>query len=434
MDYRIFYPYLNDHISFRLSDETVHLRNLKRLVPTIIELNGSALYFVREFTGEMSVDEIFTKVSLLFPEVDADLIRQDCFDILDRLIKEEVISLSDKATNKRRQGLEIVAPSIRSSIHFDITHKCNESCIHCLTDKDNAEAEKDDILRVLCQAAQLGFTSVSFSGGEPTTHPHIFEILYAAKDLGFYFTLFTNATHLVDRDIFRIASLHPESIRISLYSMNSAIHDHITQISGSFNATMRSIILFRKAGIRLFINIPITNQNYDGYRDVAIFCDSNGFERNLDPVVQPTRDLRKRHLNLQLNYEQAKDVTGFQQSASELVSNVKNGTTVCNAGSDPSIDANLNVYPCPGLRKTLGNLHKSTLQDIISNHPLIAELQSLDLSRLECCKQCEYLYGCYRCHGHGYQDKGSIYDCAWYDKRQARIRQELMTERRILTI
>ena len=40
MDYGNLYPYLNDHISFRLSDETVQLRNLKRIVPAIIELNG----------------------------------------------------------------------------------------------------------------------------------------------------------------------------------------------------------------------------------------------------------------------------------------------------------------------------------------------------------------------------------------------------------
>jgi radical SAM protein with 4Fe4S-binding SPASM domain len=329
--------------------------------------------------------------------------------------------------------MDIIANEIRSSVHFDITHKCNEKCIHCLVDKDNAEATEDDILNVLDQAARFGFTSFSFSGGEPTIHPDFFKILSAARDLGFYFTLFTNVINLSDNDINNIASLFPEKIRISLYSMVPEIHDHLTQIKGSHKKTMHGIRLFKNAGINLYINIPVTNQNYDGYRDVAEFCDNNGFGRNFDPIIQPTRDLRDKKLKLQLNYEQAKDVTGFQQNADVLLANVKDGDIVCNAGVDPSIDAKLNVYPCPGIRMPLGNLHQSTFKELMIGHPLITELQSLDLSKLDTCKQCEYLNGCYRCHGHGYQDGGSIYACSWYDKRQAKIRQELMIERGTLT-
>jgi len=432
-DYENSYPYLNDYVSFRLSEEKVQLRNLKKRVETIIDLNGSAYQFVRELNGLVSVRDIFTKLTSLFQGIKPEVVKQDYSDMLELLLKQDIISFSKMVVNKRRKGMEIIATEIRSSVHFDITHKCNEKCIHCLVDKDNAEAKTDDILNILDQAARLGFTSFSFSGGEPTIHPDFFKILSTARDLGFYFTLFTNAINMSDEDIKKIASLYPEKVRISLYSMVPEIHDGITQISGSHEKTMRGIMLFKNAGINIYINIPVTNQNYEGYRDVAEFCDNNGFERNLDSVVQPTRDLRDKKLKLQLDYKQAKDVTGFQQSADVLVANVKDGNVVCNAGADPSIDARLNIYPCPGIRIPLGNLNQSTLKELIIGHPLITELQSLDLSKLDACKQCEYLNGCYRCHGHGYQDGGSIYACSWYDKRQAKIRQELMIERGTLT-
>jgi radical SAM protein with 4Fe4S-binding SPASM domain len=424
---------LNDYVSFRLSEEKVQLRNLKKRVETIIDLSGSAYPFVRELNGLISVSDILMKLSRLFQGIESGVIQQDFSNAMERLLKEDVISLSEKPVDKRRKGLEIVATEIRSSVHFDITHRCNEKCIHCLVDKDNAEADTEDILDVFGQAALLGFTSFSFSGGEPSIHPDFFKILSTARDFGYYFTLFTNAINLSEEDIEDVASLFPEKVRISLYSMTPSIHDQLTQISGSFEKTMRGISLFKNAGINLYINIPVTNQNYEGYRAVAEFCDKNGFERNLDPVVQPTRDLRDKKLKLQLNYEQAKDVTGFQQSADVLVANVKDGNIVCNAGADPSIDANLDVYPCPGIRLALGNLHQSTLKELMNDHPLIAELQELDLEKLDVCQRCEYLNGCYRCHGHGYQDEGSIYACSWYDKRQAKIRQELMIERRTLT-
>jgi len=432
-DYANLFPYLNNYVSFRLSEEKVQLRNLKKRVETVIDLSGSAYHFVRELNGLISVREIFTKLTILFQGISSEVIQRDYSDMLEHLLKEDLISLSEKPVDKSRKGLEIVASEIRSSIHFDITHRCNERCIHCLVDKDNAEADTTDVINILGQAAHLGFTSFSFSGGEPSIHPDFFKIISAARDLGFYFTLFTNATNLCAEDIVYIASLFPEKVRISLYSMTPEIHDQFTQLPGSFKRTMRGINLFMDAGVKLYVNIPVTNLNYDGYRDVAGFCDQNGFERNFDPVVQPTRDQRDKNMQLQLNYEQAKDVTGFQQSADVLVANVKDGNTVCNAGADPSLDANLNVYPCPGIRVALGNLHQSTLGEIMGGHPLITELQTLGLEKLNACQKCEYLNGCYRCHGHGYQDEGSIYACSWYDKRQAKIRQELMIERGTMT-
>ena len=424
------YPYLNDHISFRLSEEKVQLRNLRKRVDTIIDLNGSVCLFIKEMDGLTPIKQVFARLCESFNDVGIDIIRKDYSDILDKLIQQDIIALSECPIDKRKKGLGIVAQAIRSSVHFDITHKCNEACIHCLVDKNNIEADTEDIVKVLYQAAQLGFTSCAFSGGEPTIHPDFYRIITIARDLGFYFTLFTNAISLSDKDVHAIASCYPEKVRISLYAMDPNIHDQITTIPGSFERTMRGIQLFKDAGLHLFINIPIMALNYHGYRKIADFCDNNGFERSLDPVIQPTRDRRDRKMYLQLDYQQAKEVTGFQQSADVLVANVKDGNIVCNAGADPSIDACLNVYPCPGIRRLIGNLKTSTLEQIIDNS-FIAELQSLKLDKLGKCQSCLYLDGCYRCHGHAWQQNESIYDCSWSDKRQAKIRQELMIERRL---
>ncbi len=423
------YPYLNDYISFRLSQEKVQFRNLRKRVDTIVDLSGSACPFIQEMDGRTSVKDIFSRLCEIFNNVDPDILRKDYGDILDKLINQDILSLSEGPIDKRKKGLNIVAQRIRDSVHFDITHKCNEACIHCLVDKNNVDADTDDIVRVLSQAAELGFTSFAFSGGEPTIHPDFYKIIAIARDLGFYFTLFTNAINLNDTAVKAIASCYPEKVRISLYSMDPAAHDQITTVPGSFERTMQGIQLLKNAGIHLFINIPMMSLNYSGYRQIADFCDSNGFERSFDPVIQPTRDLRDKKVSLRLDYQQAKEVTGFQQSSAVLVANVKYGNVVCNAGADPSIDACLNVYPCPGVRHLLGNLKSLTLEQILTGNSFIAELQSLSLDKLEKCQSCSYLEGCYRCHGHALQDEKSIYGCSWSDKRQAQIRQELMIER-----
>jgi hypothetical protein len=139
-DYKNLFPYLNDYVSFRFSEEKVQLRNLKKRVETIIDLNGSAYPFVRELNGLISVNEIFTKLSAYFQGVSSEIIQQDYSDIMEQLLKEDLISLSEKPVEKSRRGVEIVASEIRSSIHFDITHRCNERCIHCLVDKEIGRA------------------------------------------------------------------------------------------------------------------------------------------------------------------------------------------------------------------------------------------------------------------------------------------------------
>jgi radical SAM protein with 4Fe4S-binding SPASM domain len=233
---------------------------------------------------------------------------------------------------------------------------------------------------------------------------------------------------LGDEGAARLADHRPEQVRISIYSMDAASHDGITMIPGSFAKTMRAILALKEAGVRLYINSPIANINYDNFRAIAAFCAEHGFEGNLDPVIQPTRDRTHFHRELQLTYAQAKDVTGVQQSADELVVNVREGVPVCNVGDDPSIDPALNVYPCPGLRLVLGNLHEQTLEQVL-RHPKLDELRTLGLDNLEVCQRCDVRDGCYRCHGHPYQESGDFRRCATMDRRQARIRRELMVER-----
>jgi radical SAM protein with 4Fe4S-binding SPASM domain len=210
--------------------------------------------------------------------------------------------------------------------------------------------------------------------------------------------------------------------------MDPAVHDGLTRVPGSLARTRRSILALKEAGVRLYLNAPISARNYDNFRAVADFADGHGFERNLDPVIQPTRDRTDFHADLQLSYEQAKDVTGFQQSAAELVVNVQPGRPVCNVGDDPSVDAALNVYPCPGVRLALGNLRERRLEQLLA-HRTLADLRSLSLDNLEVCQRCSVRDGCYRCHGHPYQETGDYRRCATLDRRQAKIRRELMVER-----
>jgi radical SAM protein with 4Fe4S-binding SPASM domain len=420
------FPSLADGLAIRLSQAGCHLRRLGA-TGEVTELGGSAHLFLARLDGRRPVAAIIDAVAAETGAPRA-AIAADLAELLDGLERRGLAGRAAAPAARDRPALAVVAPALRSTLHVDITHRCNERCVHCLVPRDGRELPFVALADLVGQAARLGFTGLSFSGGEPTLHPQFWELLELSRDLGFYLTLFTNGLTLDDAATARLAAHRPKHVRVSVYSMDPAVHDLMTGVGGSHARTLRAILRLREAGVPIYVNSPIARLNYPGFRAVAAFCAEHGFERNLDPVIQPTRDGTERHEELQLSHAQAKDVTGFQQSAAELVCNVQPGTPVCNAGDDPSVDAAGNVYPCPGVRLALGNLRDHGLAELLG-HPTLRTLRALSLEELPACQRCAVRDGCYRCHGHAYGETGDYRGCATLDRRQAAIRRELMVER-----
>lgn len=81
-------------------------------------------------------------------------------------------------------------------IQIHPTLRCNLCCKHCYSSSapDATHGlELDPILHLLDQAAPLGYNVVSLSGGEPFLYPHLGPLAEAAKQLGFFTSVTTNA-------------------------------------------------------------------------------------------------------------------------------------------------------------------------------------------------------------------------------------------------
>ena len=72
------------------------------------------------------------------------------------------------------------------SVHFDITYRCNERCVHCYLDHDDhGEMTTAEIKRVLEELADAGTFFLTFSGGEVLMRRDFFELLEYARRLMF---------------------------------------------------------------------------------------------------------------------------------------------------------------------------------------------------------------------------------------------------------
>jgi len=149
-------------------------------------------------------------------------------------------------------------------IWLEITKKCNLRCVHCYASSNPylpllGKMTNEDWKRVLDEGAQVGCRKVQFIGGEPTLHPHLFELIQHAKDVGYEFIeVFTNGTLLNDAKLQMMKDLGVR-LAFSVYANIPEIHDKITQGKGSFNKTLSNIRKAVELGIPVRVGIIAMN-------------------------------------------------------------------------------------------------------------------------------------------------------------------------------
>src|SRR2546430_13382036 len=92
----------------------------------------------------------------------------------------------------------LIARTVRKrlplSVHFDLTYRCNERCVHCYLDhEDHGELSTAECIDALEQLAKAGTLFLTFSGGEIFLRRDLEELLATARRLHFDVSLKTNA-------------------------------------------------------------------------------------------------------------------------------------------------------------------------------------------------------------------------------------------------
>jgi MoaA/NifB/PqqE/SkfB family radical SAM enzyme len=92
-----------------------------------------------------------------------------------------------------RSALRPVLPA-PSEIVFELTKRCNLACRVCSVERTSAEQPLATLTAQLRKAAAMGVKNVRFTGGEPFLSASLLPLLKAAKRLGLYTLVNTNAT------------------------------------------------------------------------------------------------------------------------------------------------------------------------------------------------------------------------------------------------
>ena len=151
-----------------------------------------------------------------------------------------------------------------------ITYKCNLRCVFCYAGcncttqpvDDTREMSVPEIKQVLERLYYQGkVPSVSFTGGEPTLHKELPELVAFAKALGMRVNLITNGTRVSAALAAELADAGLSSAQVSLEGTTAATHNLVTRGATSFNKTIAAVTHLRQAGIRVHTNTTINRLN-----------------------------------------------------------------------------------------------------------------------------------------------------------------------------
>jgi radical SAM protein with 4Fe4S-binding SPASM domain len=302
-----------------------------------------------------------------------------------------------------------------------LTYDCNLRCRFCYAGcnctsnptSDGAEMTEAQVRKVLTRIRREGeVPSVSFTGGEPTLRPELPRLIhYAKKRLGMRVNLITNGT-LIDASMARrLAVAGLDSAQVSLEGVTAGVHEAITQVPGSFAASLAGVEALAAAGIRVHTNTTLNRINLHEADQMPAFVKNRlARERFSMNLVIPAGSAGK-DSGLVIRYSEIGPVLERIQSKSEE-SGVEfmwySPTPVCifnpiprglgNKGCSAcdgllSVGANGDVLPCSSYDDPVGNILKQDLKTVWASDG--AKRYRSKAEAPQKCKTCEHLHVCH---------------------------------------
>jgi radical SAM protein with 4Fe4S-binding SPASM domain len=161
-----------------------------------------------------------------------------------------------------------------NSLIFEVTQRCNHSCLHCYNVWKNArpypggELATAETLALLGRVLdETGASLVTLTGGEPLLRADLPELVDWLVARGVSINLITNASLL---DAAALSRLAPDKIAIfevPLLSSEREIHDRLSGSAGAFDRVTEAIASLKLAGQRVVGVFVATRLNLHTWRD-----------------------------------------------------------------------------------------------------------------------------------------------------------------------
>ena len=419
-------------VSYHPFDDKVYVHSVDNNHDYIFEgIAADVLDFFAEH-NDATLDELCAKLLTEY-EVDETKLQNDMREFVEQLLDEKILcegeepALEETWSNKIPMELEqnFSKKHRLFSAGIELTYRCVERCIHCYIDDAPKfcaadELTTDEWKEVLRQLRKMGCVRVLLTGGEVLLRPDLCNIAEYATDLGLIVNIFTTGIGLTDEILDRLRAARVNTVSVSLYSGIAAEHDKITGLKGSFDKTLKAVLMLKAAGINTFIKGVAIKQNFDSleslyelgkrfnlYVGITAKMVSGREQKCAADYALGNLELYKKFFALKKCHT-LEDREDEQFLREEIIDDASCYAGLCSMSIDPFG----NVRPCFLYPETFGSIREDslpTLWERARHFPLKNRIMRNVTTR---CNDCEYVGQCKVCVADLLNKKhGDLDDC-----------------------
>ena len=410
------FGYITDNRNFRYRQTN----NDKNNIGDKIVSQSGAIFLSVLSRKSKTLDELVKEISKQFIGADIEILKNDVKEFYNMLEQDGFIvsGETDKECNEKDTRLEseIEKKDFSSTIvrhekstqefleeyfkgkpqltnlHIEITSRCNERCVHCYIPHESKvrDIEPDLFYDVLNQCKEMRLLHLTLSGGEPMIHKKFIDYLRKCREYDFSVNVLSNLILLDKKIIAEMKKNHLLGVQTSLYSMDSKIHDEITQVDGSFKKTKAAILKLIENDIPVQISCPIMKQNKNSYNAVLSWAKEHKIPVESDYVIIAGYNNTMQNLSNRLSISELEEVindiivndTGYLkniENEAEQKKNIAPNDIVCSVcHSSICVADNGDVYPCAGWQGYIvGNIKEISLKEIWDRSEKVQYLRNL---------------------------------------------------------
>ena len=343
----------------------------------------------------------------------------------------------------------------RPVVFWNLTDRCNLSCIHCYSRSGPAqdpagELTHDEAVAVIDDCAAAGVPLILFTGGEPLMRPDLFALCRHARDRGIRTALSTNGTLITSDTARALRACGVGYVGISLDGARPETHDAFRNAPGAFRRACAAFASCRGAGVRCGVRVTLTRGNapeLGDLVDLARFLGAGRFclywpvpcGRGKDAYarLRPSREAVVAALDLL--YRKAREIDPSEmefltvdapQDCIHLLDAMERGAAPdlpaargligslgggCSAGDRVAdIDARGNVYPCQFARSPVflaGNVRQRKFSEIFADpkNPVLEQFRKRPRVLAGACGRCNHQEICGGgCRVRAYEASGDL--------------------------
>lgn len=246
-----------------------------------IHLPSTAAEMVKLVLEEVPIEHALAQLRLSYPTVHSGSLAAELHRMAETVAK---LKRPTEGCRLCALGLEQPPPfSVRAQAPYKadlaLHYACNNNCAHCYNEpgrKTMPSMSSEKWQRVLRKLFDVGVPYIIFTGGEPTLHPDLVELVAYAESLGQLTGLNTNGRRLIDPTLtaaLQAAGL--DHVQITLNSHHRELHNQIVGAE-AFDETIAGLRCALDAGLHTLTNTTLVESNAGQALDLVDFLHDLG--------------------------------------------------------------------------------------------------------------------------------------------------------------